>query len=283
MTTKNKTQKPQPEETTAIATYGEWTPEQMEKESKEMASGGDFWKAPVGKTAVRFLPPKIGWKSPFVIQHQHYIELPNVEKAIIFSCPKMHEGKRCLACSKADQMESSGNARDERASKKLRPSRRMLANVIVTPKDPDSRPVIWGFGKTVYDQLKAIREDDEGGGNFTDPVKGFSIVVTRTGTGKDDTRYTCIPSRNVGPLANMDWIETQTDLNKLVRIPTVEQQQRLFDGEDPRDVWGDSKVDRAHGSQRRRDDLDEDAIDADSTETKRTAEDDLFDDEVDLD
>jgi len=274
------------EETTAIATYGEWTPEQMEKESKEMASGGDFWKCPVGKTLLRFLPPKIGWPSPFVLQHQHYFDMPGIEKSINFCCPKMHDGKACLACKKADAMEASGNARDEKAARKLRPSRRMLANVVINPKDEVNKPVIWGFGKTVYDQLKAIRENDEGGGNFVDPIKGFDIVVQRVGSGKDDTRYTLIPSRSITPIASMDWIDMQADLRKLIRVPTVEQQKRLFDGEDPRDVWSDGKVDRAHGSQRRKDDAGEDdvdAIDVDSTEKPKTAEDDLFDDEVDLD
>lgn len=278
------------EETTAIVTYGDWTPEQMEKDAADMSGGGDFWKPPVGKTAVRFLPPKIGWPSPFVIQHQHFFELPGVERKIIFSCPKMHEGKPCLACKKADQLEGSGNSRDERASKKLRPSRRTLANVIVTPKDPNSKVVVWGFGTTVFNQIKAIRESEEGGGNFLDPKNGFNLIVQRVGTGKDDTKYTMIPARNTTPLANMEWIEAQSDLRRLIRIPTIEQQKRLIDGEDPRDVWGDGKTDGAHGAGRRRDDaqddddLDEDVIDVDSKETsKRTAEDDLFDDEVDLD
>lgn len=278
--------KPKDEETTAIATYGEWTPEQMEKESAEMAGGGDWWKAPVGKTAVRFLPPKIGWPSPFVIQHQHFFNLPGVEKAIIFACPKMHEGKKCLACAKADQLEGSGNSRDAQASKKLRPQKRMMANIVATPKDPNARVSIYAFGKQVYDQLKSIRESEEGGGNFLDPVKGFNIIIQRVGTGKDDTKYTVIPARNATPLLNMEWIDAQSDLRRLVKIPTVEQQKRLFDGEDPRDVWGEGKPGAAHGGNRRKDDADDidtDAIDAESTEKKRTAEDDLFDDEVDLD
>lgn len=274
-----KETKPAKQETQALATYGEWTPEQMEKESAAMASGGDFLKIPVGRTVVRFLPPKIGWPSPFVIIHQHFIELPGVEEKIIFACPKMHESKKCLACGKADAMESSGNARDERAARKLRPSKRVMANVVPNPKNPEAKVGIYAFGKTVYDQLKSIREDDEGGGNFMDPIKGFNISITRVGTGMNDTKYTCQASRNMGPLLNMDWIENQTDLRKMVRIPTVEQQQRLFDGEDPRDVWGDAKKEKRR---REEDDLDDDAIDVEGKEV-RTAEDDVFDDDVDLD
>lgn len=281
MTTKTK-----PEETTAIATYGEWTPEQMEKESAEMGTGGDFWKPPVGNTAVRFLPPKIGWPSPFVIRHQHFIEMPGIDRKIIFACPHMHGRGKCLSCAKADQLEASGNARDERAAKGLRPRKGMMSNVVVNPKNAEgNKPKIWELGKSVFDQLKAIRENDEAGGNFLDPIKGFNIVVNRVGTGKDDTKYKLLASRNITPLGNMEWIDMQMDTRKLIRLPTVEQQRRLLDGEDPRDVWGDPKTDRAHGSERRRDDapdVDPDAIDVDAVE-KRTAEDDLFDDEVDLD
>lgn len=267
-------------ETTALATYGEWSPEQMQKEAKDMATGGDFWKAPVGKTAVRFLPPKIGWPSPFVIQHQHFIRMPGMERPITFCCPKMHEGKKCVACSKADKLETSGNARDEKMARTLRPQKRVMASVIVDPKNETAKPCIWTFGTKVFNQLKSIREDDEGGGNFLDPIKGFNIIVTRVGTGKDDTVYTLIPSRSIGQIANMDWIDVQGDLRKLVKIPTVEQQERLLAGEDPKEVWGEAR------KQKREDapgDDDSNVIDVDSKPGRRTAEDDLFDDEVDLD
>jgi hypothetical protein len=271
-------------QTTAIATYGDWTPEQMEEESKEMGGGGAWWKPPVGTTAVRVLPPKIGWKSPFVIQHQHFIRMPGVDGPIIFCCPKMHEAKTCLACGKADELEASGNARDERAARQLRPQKRMMANIVVNPKDQNSKPQIWAFGKTVYDQLKAIRENDEGGGNFLDPINGFNLGVKRVGTGKDDTKYTVIPSRTASGLANMDWIDVQTDLRRMIKIPTPEQQARLLDGEDPRDVWSDDDGARPSGDQRQRSGggRKDETVPADASEV-RTAEDDLFEDEVDLD
>jgi len=264
----------------AVVAYGDWSEDQMNKESKEMSSGGDFWKVPVGRTTVRFLPPKIGWPSPFVIQHQHFINMPGVEKAIIFACPKMHESKKCLACEKADKLETSGNSRDAKAAKNLRPSKRVMANVVIDPKNPENSVSIWAFGKRVYDALKAIRTDDENGGNFLDPIGGFNIGVLRVGTGKDDTAYTLTPGREQSKLVNMDWIEIQRDLRQLLRIPTVDQQNRLFDGEDPKDVWGDKEEVGAPATPKRGK---KDVIDVDVDDGQRTAEDDLFDDEVDLD
>jgi hypothetical protein len=266
----------------AIVQYGDWSEDQMKQDDKEMSSGGDFWKVPTGRTVVRFLPPKLGWPSPFVIQHQHFIRMPGVEKAIVFACPKEHESKKCLACDKADTLETSGNARDSKQSKGLRPQRRVMANVIITPKDAESSVMIWAFGKRVYDALKAIRTDDENGGNFLDPVKGFNISVLRAGQGKDDTVYTLTPGREQTQILNMDWIEIQGDLRKLIRIPTVDQQKRLFEGEDPRDVWGDKGGggdEDEHPRQKKAGKSDVIDVDPDT----RTAEDDLFDDEVDLD
>ena len=268
---------PPKQETTAIVQYGDWTEEQQEKDSKEMSGSGEWWKPPVGKSSVRFLPPKVGWPGPFVVQHQHFINMPGIDRAIIFCCPKMHENKKCLACAKADTLEASGNAKDEKQAQKLRPQKRMMANVVINSKKPDSKVQVWAFGKTIYDQLKAIRQDDENGGNFLDPIKGFNLGLTRTGTGRDDTRYTIISAREQTKLANMDWIEVQKDLRRTVRIPTVEQQERLFDGEDPRDVFGSGRPAAGNGQS-----SPSDSIDVDGSEV-RTAEDDLYDDEVDVD
>lgn len=269
-----------------IVKYGDWTPEQIEKESKELQTNSDFWKPPVGRTAIRFLPPKIGWPSPFVIQHQHFIRLPGKDKPIVFCCPRLHEKKQCLACAKADQLESSGNGRDAQIAKGLRPQKRILANVVVghgSGENPEEAGVsIYAFGASVYNSLKAIREDAENGGNFLHPETGFNIVIKRVGTGKDDTRYTIMPSRQATKLANMDWIDMQPDLRKMVRVPTTDQQERLLAGEDPKDVWGDDSAaapKRASSNKGRG--KKDDVIDVDAAES--TAEDDLFDDELDLD
>lgn len=274
MTTSKQDKVPK-QETTAIATYGEWTPEAMERESREMASGGEYWKPEVGRNIVRFLPPRVGQQSPFVVNHQHFVRMPGVDKPIVFSCPRMHEQKRCLVCSKADQLEASGSQRDAAAARDLRPSRRMFANIVVNPSEAGAKISLWGFGKTVYDQLRAIKEDDENGGDFLNPKTGFDISVRRKGTGKTDTEYHLQAARQSTPLANPDWLSALPDLRKLIKVPTEEQQRRLLDGEDPKDVWADSER-----KPRREAAMSGDVIDVDPG--GRTAEDDLFDDEVEV-
>jgi hypothetical protein len=265
---------------TSLVEYGTWSPEAMEEESKAIDTKSDFWKVPVGKTVARFMPPLLGWKtnkgSPFSVQHQHFIHMPGIEQVIIFNCPKMHENKFCGGCQRADKLETSGAALDMKMAKKLRPQKRVLANVIIDHRT-NPRLVIWAFGKTVYDQLKSIRGDDENGGDFLDPsARGFDIVVERKGTGQFDTEYTLTASRNRSPLKDMEWIGMQKDPSQFVHIPTKDQQERLLAGEDPRDVWGEGREDRGRRAPR------EDVIDVDAGPAQRTAEDDLFDDEVDL-
>lgn len=271
-----------PEPTKAIVEYGDWTPEQMDDEARELGNDGEYWKPPVGSTTIRVLPPKVGWKGPFTIQHQHFVRLPGVEHPVSFCCPLVHAKLECAVCARREQLLATGNKRDAKQAEDLHPQRRVLANIIVGPKDPNAKVKIWGFGKTVYQMLKQIRENEEAGGNFLDPKRGFNLSVTRVGTTKETTKYTVAASRQTSALANMDWINQQVDLKTKIRLPTLEQQHRLLEGEDPRDVWADddSARDDSRGSRSRR--RDEDVIDADGVE-RRSAEDDAFDDEVDVD
>lgn len=234
---------------TNIVKYGSWTPEQAEKESKDLSNTKDFWKASVGRNVVRFLPPKVDWPSPFVVRYQHFVVVPGLANKVIYSCPREHKaGWPCVTCDKADKLERSGSRRDTDTAKKLRPQKSVLANIIADPGNKDAAPLVFSFGKKIHEALKQIRSDTENGGDFMHPDKGFCIVINRKGTGKDDTEYTVAASRNTNKLANMAWIEEQVDCRRLIRIPTVDQQNRLLAGEDPRDVWSDD----GDGAPRRR-------------------------------
>lgn len=262
-----------------LVKYGTWNEEQANKESKELSSGSDFWKPAAGRNVIRFLPPKVDWPSPFVVQHQHFIELPGVQNKIIYTCPREHKVGECVTCNKADKLERSGNRRDVEAAKKLRPQRRVMANIIVEPDNEEAAPVIYAFGKTVHDALKNIRTDPENGGDFMHPEKGFCIVIGRTGTKKDDTKYTVSGSRQTNKLKNMAWIDLQPDLRRLLRFPSTDQQERLLAGEDPRDVWGDGPSEDRPRRRRDRDDIE----DAELVDDKPNLGDDLDADGDDLD
>ena len=211
-----------------LVKYGSFDLEELEKiESKiEQASGkGDFLKPKNRKNILRFLPPKVGQRSPFLITHEHYVKADNGSSAR-FVCPKNMENKPCPACDMFAKLYSSGNRIDRDKSFEFKPKLRVYANV-VTSDDPH-HPKIYAFGKTVWDSLKRIRKDTDDGGDFCDPSEeGFNIVITKTGE-KLNTRYSVTAARNNSALEDFSAIERQWDLSKYAVVPSLEEAMDLM-------------------------------------------------------
>lgn len=221
-----------------LVKYGSYELETAEEEKAELdasGSGADFLKFAVGRTTVRFLPPKLGQRSPFKVVYQHFVKLPGITNPAVFACPRMTRKEPCPACVRADELKATGNPADMDLAKELFPSRRVFANVI-NRAQPEDGPKIAGFGKMVHEQLLAIRADEDSGGDYTHPEEGFDIIVERTGQGKNDTKYTVRAARQSSPLAGeaqqmQDWIDMQHNLDALSRVPTREELAKMFSGE----------------------------------------------------
>lgn len=210
----------------ALVNYGGYSLDTANEEHEDLsrAGGGQFMKLEVGRNVVRFLPPPVGRKSPFVTTYQHFMDLPGREGPVVFNCPRMMERRPCPACAKGDRLRATGNPKDAEAARDFWASRRVFAAVI-DRNDEDSGPKVLGFGKTVHEALVAIRRDDDAGGDFTHPVDGFDIIIERTGTGKNDTRYKVFPARKSSHLGDRaeEWIAQQPDLRQLARVPSLEE------------------------------------------------------------
>lgn len=210
---------------------------QGELEESEASGGANFLKVKPGKNYLRILPPVAGARSPFRVTYQHYINMPGVNgksKSVI--CARLEAKKRCLVCEKVDELRQSQAQADQRAASDLFARRRVFANVI-DRNDEEHGPKIWAFGKTVHEQLLALRTDEKGGGNYAHPEDGFDIIVERKGTGKNDTEYTVRGDRNSSPLGPseevmQEWIDTQHNLNTLVRLTGEEEVAGILDGEE---------------------------------------------------
>ena len=215
-----------------IVKWGAYTEEAALREEQE--GGGerrDFMKLEVGKNQVRFLPPPIGKDTPFQLVHTHYVPVPGQTEDVRIVCPRKHGGGKCPICAKAEQLYRSGNAVDQDKAGELWPRRRYYAHVI-NRKNPDAGVVILPMGPKIHDAIRDLRKDPEYGGDFTNPEKGYDIVIERAGTGKYDTAYKVRPAMKggavmFGPL-NPDpevmnaLIEEQGDLTRLVNILSPE-------------------------------------------------------------
>lgn len=216
---------------TELAKYGSYEIEAAEEEQKQLDSegGGEFYKIKVGRNVVRFMPPPIGQKSPFVVSYQHYVDVPGAQGPVTFVCPRMMQKKPCPACQKAEELRRSGNPADAEFASRLTPRRRVFANVI-DRKEPDKGVQIIAFGKQIHEQLVALRKDADAGGDYTDPETGFDLVIERTGTGRLDTEYKVFASRRQTPLGNLDWIERQHGLGRFMTPKTAQEIMNLLSG-----------------------------------------------------
>ena len=199
----------------------------------ERAGGGEFFKLAVGKNILRFLPPPAGGRSPFVQIYQHFVKLPGMEKAVSFNCPRMSPGhKPCPMCLKIDDLRGTGNDLDYRMAGDFLAKIRILANII-SRKNEDMGPKVFGFGSSIHDPLVALRQDEDAGGDFSHPINGFDITIERKGSTMNDTEYTVRPSRVTSPLAATDeimqeWIDSQPDLQRFARILPFEEIRALL-------------------------------------------------------
>ena len=209
-----------------LVKWGSYDPKQAEKERTESASPSDFMKLVEWRNVVRILPPKAGENSPFKLVRQHFIKQAGGSTPVVFVCPKQHGGGRCPACEQAAKFRATGVKVDRDKAWELSPKLRVFANVI-DRKDEAAGPKLLGFGKTIFDELTALRQDEDAGGDYCHPTEGFDVIIERTGTGKNDTEYATRLARAASPITKdaklMDaWYEGMADLSMLTTLKSFE-------------------------------------------------------------
>lgn len=214
--------------TGALSKWNPYDEEAAEEEQKQLdEEGGPFMKIKVGRNVIRIPPPIGDMRSPFVVAHQHFINIPGAESAVSFVCPRLAKVGPCPACAKAEELVRSGNPQDAEYGRQLQPRRRVFCNVL-NRKEPDKGMQILAFGKMIHEQLVALRRDPDAGGDFTDPDRGFDLVIERTGTGRDDTKYKVFAARKSSPFGDPDLILEQNDLLKLATPKPLEEIEAIL-------------------------------------------------------
>ena len=239
-----------------LVKYGSYSNDAAERETKQLGKT-DFFKVEVGRNRVRFCPPPVGKDSPFHIVKQHQVEVPGQQYPVRFQCP----GKGCPACAKSAELSRTGNPKDREAAYQLSAKPRIFANVI-SRKEPERGPVVFEFGKKIHEQLKALRTNEDAGGDFTDPFKGFDIIIERTGTSKNDTKYNVMAARQSSKLAETEeqmaeWLEKATDLERFAKVMTLDEVAKLVRGESD-DEGDDTRGAKKPPTRRADDDLEDD-------------------------
>jgi hypothetical protein len=213
--------------------------QEREEQEQDDAANSKRIKLAEGKTVLRILPARRGqgprpWRTFF----QHRVEIPGAANAVIFTCPRMEAKLPCPVCTQVRRMEASSNRVDKDRAFKMSAKRRHVCNALYRSAI-ESGPKLFEFGKTVYDKLCELRDEDGGHGvNFSHPITGSDIVIIRTGT-KLDTEYSITPDLK-GPRPITDdaaqlktILETMHDLESEVAPLPEEELTRRLNGEAP--------------------------------------------------
>lgn len=200
---------------------------------EEGSGGASYFKCVAGRNVVRALPAKPGGKA-LVVTYQHYVEIPGKPK-VVFNCPRkmLKPPMPCPACSKSEKLLATKNPADRDQAFDLRPRLRVYINVL-DRAHPESGALIYGFGKTVYDQLRALRDDPDVGDFFRPTGDGFDLIVDRKGTTKTDTEYHVRPSTKTLALGDLSILDTMADLSRMGEVPTYDAIVARLRGENTR-------------------------------------------------
>jgi hypothetical protein len=209
-----------------LAKWGSYSTEAAKADAAAGDGDETFMKLKEGRSLVRILPPRAGETSPFRVVRQHFIKPAGNGSPVVFVCPRVASKGRCPACEQAAKLRATGLKIDRDRAWELMPKMRVFANVI-DRNDMDAGPKVLGFGKMIYEELVDLRQDPDSGGDFTHPEKGYDIIITRKGTGKNDTSYSVKLARSASPITDDDeeaslWYESMENLDQFAAVKPYE-------------------------------------------------------------
>lgn len=140
----------------------------------------NLWKPEPGSQQIRIIPYQHNRENPFLELYFHYnFGGKNMLSPITYGRPDP-------IVEFAEKLKSSGSKEDWKMGKKLEPTMRCYAPIIVRGKENEGIK-FWGFGKTVYQELLGFIADPDYG-DISDPMNGRDITVefkSKEQTGKD--------------------------------------------------------------------------------------------------
>ena len=142
---------------------------QGQKSDQKFDRSQYFWKAPMGKSQIRFVPFKENKENPFSEIFFHY----GIGNRTMISPINYGEKDPIVEFSK--ELRKTSEPENWRLAKKLEPKMRVFAPVVV--RGEENKGVrFWEFGKQVYQELLSYAADEDYG-DFTDVVSGLDMTV----------------------------------------------------------------------------------------------------------
>ena len=182
-----------------------------------------FWKPPVGKSLVRFIPSKLNPENPFQEVYFHY----GIGKRTIISPVNFGEKDPIVEFSK--ELRKTKEPENWKLAKKLEPKMRVFAPVIIRGEE-DKGVRMWEFGKEVYQSLLSLAADEDIG-DFTDMLEGRDMKIETTGPDQNGTAYNkskVLPALKITSLTEdknqLDlWLKDQPEVFSFYKKYTFEE------------------------------------------------------------
>ena len=222
-----------------LSTSGMSTKEKMLARKKALESkgnGGGLVFPKEGTTRVRIKSPGDDQELGFEVVQFYLQGIGGFISPATFDEP-------CPFMEKYQQLKESNDEDDKELAKKLVPRRRFIIGGIIYKDDKGTEVDYEGQDKgvliagSVYQDIIDLYLDEDEAGDMTDPIKGYDIKITRSGSGRFDTNYSV---RACKPTKLYKAYRKPMDLEKIVRnqiksYDELEEELNKFLNESPVD------------------------------------------------
>tara|TARA_A100001515_G_scaffold143448_1_gene144579 strand:+ start:463 stop:1209 length:747 start_codon:yes stop_codon:yes gene_type:complete len=181
-----------------------------------------FWKPQDGDQTIRIVPTPDG--DPFKEYWFYY----NIGKTPIL-CPKKNFGEESAIFDFATELYREGTPDSIEMAKKLFPKQRFFSPVVVRGEE-DQGVRVWGYSRTVYEQLLNLVLDPDYD-DITDPDVGTDLTLTY---GKKPGAM--FPSTNLKPKRKSSVLCEDGDAECLALLEQVPDFSELFERKTPEEV-----------------------------------------------
>ena len=167
----------------------------------------------------------------------------------------------CPFMEKYEELKQSKDEDDKELAKRLIPRRRYVIGGIIYKDDKGNGVDYEGQNRgvliagAVYQDIIDLYLDEDEAGDMTDPVTGYDIKITRSGSGKFDTTYSV---RQCKPSKLDKKYRSELDLEKIVRdqikpYDELEEELNKFLNESPDDDEDDAPKKKKKSSSKDKD------------------------------
>jgi hypothetical protein len=181
------------------------------------------WSLEVGENIIRVLPPYDEKGYVYEKIPHHWGVGPNGRGVIC----RRYAGKRCFICEMIEQLWRSGSAADWELAQRMDPDLRYFYNVIDV-KNPARGILVWGTSEAMT--WKLLPWFDPQSTNATDPKHGRNITILKAGEGQNSRYSEPQLASKPSPIAYDRWMKEIKHLDQYLRIPSWEEQRRIFEG-----------------------------------------------------